>query len=81
MGFSGIWGMSEEKKMVEAFFQVDWNTVILPIDHGTAIPVPGLEKTGELIAGIRSEVDGFVVNYGAARAYAAACPARRRGRG
>lgn len=62
--------MSEEKKMVEAFFQADGNTVILPIDHGTAIPVPGLEKTGELIESIKAEVDGFVVNYGAARAYA-----------
>lgn len=62
--------MSEAKKMVEGFFQADEKTVILPIDHGAAIPVVGLERAGELIGAIKGEVDGFVVNYGAARAYA-----------
>lgn len=44
-------------------------TVILPIDHGTAIPVTGMEQPGELIAGVRDYVDGFVVNLGLARAF------------
>ena len=48
------------------FLQDDGRTVILPIDHGTAIPVPGLERPDELIAALNPFVDGYVVNLGAA---------------
>ena len=50
------------------FFQADGKTVILPIDHGTAIPVPGLERPSELISQLRDSIDGFVVNPGVAQA-------------
>lgn len=52
------------------FFKDDGRTVIVPIDHGTAIPVPGLEHPSELIGRLRPYADGFVVNYGVARACA-----------
>ncbi len=51
-----------------AFFQEDGRTVILPIDHGTAIPVPGLDRPDEVIESVRDWVDGFVVNFGVVRA-------------
>jgi len=47
-------------------------TVIVPIDHGTAIPVPGLERPDLAIAGLRTWADAFVVNYGAARRFQSA---------
>ncbi len=52
------------------FFQADGKTVILPIDHGTVIPVQGLERPGEVIESVRKSVDGFVVNFGVAQACA-----------
>lgn len=55
---------------LERFFK-DGRTVILPIDHGTAIPVPGLESPGRLIESLGDWVDGFVVNAGILRACAA----------
>lgn len=56
------------KENLNALFAEDSRTVILPIDHGTAIPVPGLDHPSELIEQIRDSVDGFVVNLGVARA-------------
>jgi DhnA family fructose-bisphosphate aldolase class Ia len=53
---------------LKAFFREDGRTVILPIDHGTAIPVKGLERPGEVIGSLRDSVDGFVVNLGVAQA-------------
>jgi len=50
------------------FFSSDGRTVILPIDHGTAIPVPGLESPAAMIERTRDHVDGYVVNLGVARA-------------
>lgn len=50
------------------FFGPDGRTVIVPIDHGSAIPVPGMEKPVELIRSLRNDADGFVVNYGLAKA-------------
>ncbi len=47
------------------FFR-DGRTVILPIDHGVAIPVPGLENPFELIEKVNSFVDGYVMNLGLA---------------
>ena len=52
------------------FFQSDGRTVILPIDHGTAIPVPGLEDPTGLIESLNPVVDGYVVNLGVALAAA-----------
>jgi DhnA family fructose-bisphosphate aldolase class Ia len=51
----------------EHFFK-DGKTVILPIDHGTVIPVPGLEDPATLIEELNPHVDGYVVNYGLGRA-------------
>ncbi len=52
--------------LLEPLFKDDNRTVILPIDHGTAIPVSGMEDPGALIEEIKPVVDGFVVNYGTA---------------
>lgn len=52
------------------FFQSDGRTVILPIDHGTAIPVAGLEDPIGLIEALNPVVDGYVVNLGLALAAA-----------
>ena len=59
--------MSKSENL-KAFFQDDGRTVILPIDHGTAIPVTGLERPGEVIASLKDTVDGFVVSLGVAQA-------------
>lgn len=50
------------------FLQSDGKTVILPIDHGTAIPAPGLENPTGLIEALNPVVDGYVVNLGVALA-------------
>lgn len=60
--------MISKDDSLSAFFN-DGKTVILPIDHGTAIPVPGLEHPGELISALNPFVDGYVVNLGVARAF------------
>ncbi|MEM9481671.1 MAG: hypothetical protein AAGA58_18630 [Verrucomicrobiota bacterium] len=49
------------------FFFRGTSTVILPIDHGTAIPVPGLENLPGLVGTLGDSIDGVVMNYGAAR--------------
>ncbi|MGI9239943.1 MAG: class I fructose-bisphosphate aldolase [Verrucomicrobiales bacterium] len=51
------------------FFRSDGRAMILPIDHGTAIPVPGLEDPRALIEGLNESVDGYVVNMGVANAF------------
>ena len=61
--------MISKDDSLSAFFKDDGKTVILPIDHGTAIPVPGLEHPGELISALNAHVDGYVVNLGVARAF------------
>lgn len=63
--------MNEYRQMSKAdnlkvFFQEDGRTVILPIDHGTAIPVHGLEKPRDVINSVKEVVDGFVVSLGVA---------------
>ncbi len=50
---------------LDSFFR-DGKTVILPIDHGVAIPVPGLENPFQLIEDVNSYVDGYVLNLGLA---------------
>ncbi|MBE7498618.1 MAG: hypothetical protein HS117_27075 [Verrucomicrobiaceae bacterium] len=50
---------------LEAFFR-DGKTVILPIDHGCAIPVPGLANPFALIEKVNPYVDGYVMNLGVA---------------
>lgn len=52
-------------------------TLILPVDHGTAIPVPGLRDLAGLLGSVNSYYDGYVLNYGGVRAAATAA----RGRG
>lgn len=53
---------------LKRFFREDGKTMILPIDHGTAIPVPGLEDPRALIEAMNPIVDGYVVNMGTANA-------------
>lgn len=50
---------------IDSFFR-DGKTVILPIDHGVAIPVPGLENPFQLIEEVNPYVDGYVLNLGLA---------------
>ncbi len=50
---------------LETFFR-DGKTVILPIDHGVAVPVPGLENPFQLIETMNAYVDGYVLNLGLA---------------
>ncbi len=65
--------MSASSPYLQSFFQPDGRTVIVPIDHGTAISVaPGLGDMGALIERLKPWADGFVVNYGAARAFSKA---------
>jgi DhnA family fructose-bisphosphate aldolase class Ia len=50
------------------FLQSDGRTVIVPIDHGTAIPVNGMPDPIGLIEALNPFVDGYVVNLGLALA-------------
>ncbi|MFZ4763598.1 MAG: class I fructose-bisphosphate aldolase [Roseimicrobium sp.] len=50
---------------LDTFFR-DGKTVILPIDHGVAIPVPGLENPFQIIEQVNPFVDGYVLNLGLA---------------
>ena len=61
--------MSTDSLLPSPFFQADGRTVIVPIDHGMAIPVAGLEDMGAVIESLSAYADGFVVNYGVARAF------------
>lgn len=56
----------DREQNLSRFLQSDGRTVILPIDHGTAIPVPGLEDPTGLIESLNPVVDGYVVNLGVA---------------
>jgi DhnA family fructose-bisphosphate aldolase class Ia len=53
-------------EFLSRFLQDDGRTVIVPIDHGTAVPVPGLESPADLIGCLNPFADGYVVNLGAA---------------
>ncbi|MEM1294728.1 MAG: hypothetical protein AAGH89_05140 [Verrucomicrobiota bacterium] len=55
-----------EEDLLSKFFQPDGKTVILPLDHGTAIPVQGMEDPGKIIRSVKPHVDGFVMNLGTA---------------
>ena len=56
--------MTREENL-ETIFR-DGRTVILPIDHGVAIPVPGLENPAALIEKVNPFVDCYVMNLGLA---------------
>ena len=65
---SSFLDMSKPENLSQ-FFKEDNKTVILPIDHGTVIPIDGLlRKPMELIEQVDNYVDGYVVNYGVAEA-------------
>lgn len=51
------------------FFQSDGRTVLIPMDAGIAIPVPGLESPGAMIEALHPHVDAFATNLGPARAF------------
>lgn len=57
--------MSSRQENLDVFFR-DGKTVILPIDHGVAIPAPGLEDPFALIERVNPFVDGYVMNLGVA---------------
>ena len=59
-------GLKEDR--LKTFFP-DGRGVILPIDHGTVIPVEGMEDPGALIEACNPFVDGYVVNMGVAKAF------------
>lgn len=59
-------GLNEDR--LKTFFP-DGRGVILPIDHGTAIPVEGMDDPGALIEACNPFVDGYVVNMGMAKAF------------
>ncbi len=61
--------MGETREQRLKTFFPDGRSVILPIDHGTAIPVPGLEDPGAVIEALNPLVDGYVVNAGVARTF------------
>ncbi len=50
---------------LDTFFH-EGKTVILPMDHGVAVPVPGLENPFMLIDQLNPYVDGYVMNLGLA---------------
>jgi len=60
--------MNTREENLNRFFGSDGKTVILPIDHGTAIPVPGMEDPIALMEATMGLVDGYVVNLGLALA-------------
>lgn len=60
--------MSSKSEYLKHFFQSDGRTVITPIDHGTAIPVPELGNPSAVIESLNPFVDGYVVNLGVALA-------------
>ncbi len=60
----------DREQNLSQFLQSDGKTVILPLDHGTAIPVPGLEDPIGLIEALNPVVDGYVLNLGVAMAAA-----------
>lgn len=58
------------KDNLSKFFRAASNrTIMIPIDHGTLLPVPGLEDTGSVIERLKPYCDGFIVNLGVARAF------------
>ncbi len=61
--------MTEKTNLKHFFHPATNRTVMIPIDHGTLLPVPGLEDTGALIEELKSYCDGFIVNLGVARAF------------
>jgi DhnA family fructose-bisphosphate aldolase class Ia len=57
--------LMNRQENLETFFR-DGKTVILPIDHGCAIPVPGLENPFAMVEKVNEFVDGYVMNLGVA---------------
>ncbi len=62
--------MSQLREDRLASFFPDGKTVIVPIDHGHAIPVPGMEDPGGLIEALNPFADGYVVCLGMGLAFA-----------
>ncbi|MEL7609551.1 MAG: fructose-bisphosphate aldolase [Bacillota bacterium] len=59
-------------KRLRRIFAADGKTVIVAMDHGTALPVnPALDRTGEILeAVVRGGADAVLVSYGIAKKYA-----------
>ncbi len=58
--------MDKQEYLSQFFKEDNGRTLIVPIDHGTAIPVPGLEDPAALIESLNPYADGYVVNLGVA---------------
>ncbi len=61
--------MTDKTNLKHFFHPATNRTVMIPIDHGTLLPVPGLEDTGAPIEALKPYCDGFIVNLGVARAF------------
>ena len=61
--------MTDKTNLKHFFHPATNRTVMIPIDHGTLLPVPGLEDTGAVIEALKPYCDGFIVNLGVARAF------------
>ena len=61
--------MTDKTNLKHFFHPATNRTVMIPIDHGTLLPVPGLEDTGALIEELKPYCDGFIVNLGVARSF------------
>jgi DhnA family fructose-bisphosphate aldolase class Ia len=59
--------MSDLKSNLNRFFSRNNRTMIVPIDHGANIPVPGLAQPGDILAALEGVADAWVVNRGIAR--------------
>lgn len=53
---------------LDSFFAADGKTMLIPMDHGTIVPVPGLGNGKDIIASLRDFADGFILNLGLAAA-------------
>ena len=62
--------MASIQENLDHFFR-NGKTLIVPLDHGNAIPVDGLNDPARTIKALHPHVDGFVVNYGMASHFAA----------
>lgn len=62
--------MSKLAALARFFNPASGRAVIVPLDHGTIVPVPGLEDPRALLEALHPLADGFIVNLGLALRFA-----------
>ncbi len=62
--------MSKLAALARFFRPASGRTLIVPLDHGTIVPVPGLEDPRALLETLNPYADGFIVNLGLALRFA-----------